>query len=211
MILALLKMQQVVARMRPTGAAIDESALQNIDYGLGDAGNKDVDAKKLFDQTGDIYYRGVDAEGNRVPVPITELANSGFLGQMDGLIKNYQFNYQVIKDELGEDPNLMNAALQPRVTGSNVEASQLQAEYATDYIYRAYLNCMADTGRKISCLLKDSVQYGAAAYRHIVNAEDIGDRIFTTKIQMLPTQQEVAMFEAIMNKRLFQPPTLFYL
>ena len=38
MMLALLKMQQVVARMRPTGAAIDESALQNIDYGLGDAG-----------------------------------------------------------------------------------------------------------------------------------------------------------------------------
>ena len=70
MILALLKMQQVIARMRPTGAAINEDALQAIDYGLGDS-NKDIDYKKLYDQTGDIYYRSRDAEGNPIPIPIT--------------------------------------------------------------------------------------------------------------------------------------------
>ena len=208
MILALLKMQQVVARMRPTGAAIDESALQNIDYGLGDAGNKDVDYKKLYDQTGDIYYRGIDAEGNRVPIPIQELANSGFLAQMDGLIRNYQFNYQILKDELGEDPNLISSALQPRVAAGNVEASQSMAEYATDYIYRAYANCMADTARKISCLLKDSVKYGARAYRSIIKQEDIGDRIFTTKVQFLPTAQEAMKFEAIMNQTIVANPDI---
>lgn len=200
MILALLKMQQVVARMRPTGAAVDESALQNIDYGLGDAGNKSIDYKKLYDQTGDIYYRGIDAEGNRVPVPITELQNSGFLAQMDGLIRNYQFNYQILKDELGEDPNLMSAALQPRVTAGNVEASQAQSEAATDYIYRAYSECMKITARKISCLLKDSVSYGAKAYRNIVGAEDLEGRQFSTDIKLLPTQFEVQRFEAILNQ-----------
>lgn len=208
MILALLKMQQVVARMRPTGAAIDESALQNIDYGLGDAGNKDIDYKKLYDQTGDIYYRGVDAEGNRVPIPIQELANSGFLGQMDGLIKNYQFNYQSLKDELGEDPNLISAALQPRVTAGNVEASQLQAEYATDYIYRAYAECMKITARKVSCLLKDSVTYGSSAYRNLISQEDIGDRIFSTDIKFLPTAQEVQMFQMIVNDAMKSTPEL---
>ena len=200
MILALLKMQQVVARMRPTGAAIDESALQNIDYGLGDAGNKDVDYKKLYDQTGDIYYRGVDAEGNRIPIPITELANSGFLGQMDGLIRNYQFNYQTLKDELGEDPNLISSALQPRVTAGNVQASQTMAEYATDYMYRAYAECMKITSRKISCLLKDSVSYGSRAYRNIVKQQDIGMRQFTTDIKFLPTEIDIQKFEAMMNE-----------
>lgn len=208
MILALLKMQQVVARMRPTGAAIDESALQNIDYGLGEAGNKDIDYKKLYDQTGDIYYRGIDAEGNRVPIPIQELANTGFLGQMDGLIKNYQFNYQTLKDELGEDPNLISAALQPRVTAGNVEASQLQAEYATDYIYRAYSECMKITARKISCLLKDSVVYGSAAYRDLISKENIGDRIFNTDIRFLPTHQEVQMFQLILNDSIKSTPEL---
>jgi len=208
MILALLKMQQVVSRMRPTGAAIDESALQNIDYGLGDEGNKAVDYKKLYDQTGDIYYRGVDADGNRIPIPIQELANSGFLAQMDGLIKSYEFNYKILKDELGEDPNLISAALQPRVTAGNVEASQSMAEFATDYIYHAYKFCMADTARKISCLLKDSVKYGAKAYRDIVKPEDVGERQFTTRVQMLPTQMDIAKFEVIMNEAMRSTPQL---
>lgn len=208
MILALLKMQQVVARMRPTGAAIDESALANIDYGLGDDGNKEIDYKKLYDQTGDIYYRSLDAEGNRVPIPIVELQNSGFLGQMDGLIKNYQFNYQALKDELGEDPNLVSSALQPRVTAGNVEASQTTAEYATDYIYRAYSECMKITARKVSCLLKDSIAYGAKAYRHILKQKDVAGRQFTTNIKFLPTEQDILRFEAMMNQAMMATPEL---
>lgn len=208
MILALLKMQQVVGRMRPTGAAIDETALQNIDYGLGEAGNKGVDYKKLYDQTGDIYYRSVDAEGNKIPIPIIELQNNGFLGQMDGLIKNYQFNYQALKDELGEDPNLISQALQPRVTADNVEASQLQSEYATDYIYNAYAYCMADTARKVACLLKDSVLYGAKAYRKAIGADDISDRNFATKIQFLPSQHRIDMFRALMTETMKSTPEL---
>lgn len=207
MILALLKMQQVVARMRPTGAAIDESALENIDYGLGEAGNKNVDKKKLYDQTGDIYYRSIGPNDERIPIPIQELANSGFLGQMDGLIKLYQFHYQTLKDELGEDPNLISAALQPRVTAGNVEASQSMAEYATDYVYRAYSECMKITARKVSCLLKDSVTYGAAAYRNI-SKEEIAERQFSTDIRFMPTQEDTMKFEAMMNQAIASNPDL---
>lgn len=60
-----MKMQQVVAKMRPTGSAINWDAIQNIDYGTGD-NNKNVDFKTLFDQTGDMYYRGYDAEGSQL-------------------------------------------------------------------------------------------------------------------------------------------------
>lgn len=208
MILSCLKMQQVVARMRPTGAAINEDALQNIDYGLGDAGNKAIDYKKLYDQTGDIYFRGRDAEGNPIPIPITELANSGFLNQMDGLIRNYHFWYQSLKDELGEDPNMITAAVQPRVTAENVMASQAGSENATDYIYRAYTDCMEATARKITCLLKDSVQYGAKAYRHIMKEEDVDGRQFSTLIKFLPTEQDLLRFEAMMQQSLASNPEL---
>lgn len=208
MILALLKMQQVVARMRPTGAAINEDALQNIDYGLGDSGNKALDYKRLYDQTGDIYYRGKDAEGNPIPIPIVELQNTGFLGQMDGLIRDYQFHYQILKDDLGEDPNLISAALQPRVTAGNVEASQQTSENATDYIYNAYAECMKITARKVSCLLKDSVIYGADAYRKIVNEDVVGLRQFTTDIKFLPTDLEVNKFEIMLQQSLASNPDL---
>lgn len=208
MILACLKIQQDVSLAIPPGWTIDESAWQNIDYGLGDDGNKTIDQAKLFFQTGKVFYRGVDAEGNKVPVPVQEIANTGFQQHIEAFARTYQFWYQSLKDELGEDPNLVSSALQPRVTEGNVEASQLQAEYATDYIYRAYAECMKITARKVSCLLKDSITYGAKAYRDIVKQEDVAGRIFTTDIRFLPTQQDIIRFEAMMNQAMMATPEL---
>jgi hypothetical protein len=207
MIIARLKMQQLVAKMRPTGAAVNWDALQNIDYGLGD-GNKAIDVKKLYDQTGDIYYRGRDAEGNSVPVPITELANSGFLAQLQGLILLYDKHYQILKDELGEDPNLIASALQPRVAVSNINTAEQVAQNATDYFYWAYTNCMADTAKKVASLLKTSVQYGANTYRNIVQSDDIASRIFNSRIQMLPDQYELSRFDALLQQALASSPDL---
>ena len=207
MIIARLKMQQLVAKMRPTGAAVNWDALQNIDFGLGDQ-NKSIDVKKLYDQTGDIYYRGRDAEGNPVPVPITELANSGFLSQLQGLIMLYDKHYQILKDELGEDPNLIAAATQPRVAVANINTAEQVAQNATDYFYSAYTACMADTAKKVSSLLKTSVTYGASIYRNILKSDDIAGRIFNAKIQMLPDQYELARFDAMLQQALATSPDL---
>ena len=207
MIIARLKMQQLVAKMRPTGAAVNWDALQNIDYGLGDA-NKGIDVKKLYDQTGDIYYRGRDAEGNPVPVPITELSNSGFLSQLQGLILLYDKHYQILKDELGEDPNLISSALQPRVAVSNINTAEQVAQFATDYFYWAYTNCMADTAKKVASLLKTSVQYGSSVYREILKSDDVAGRIFNSRIQMLPDQYELSRFDAMLQQAMASSPDL---
>ena len=208
MIIARLKMQQLVAKMRPTGSAVNWDALQNIDFGLGDA-NKGIDVKKLYDQTGDIYYRGRDAEGNPVPVPITELSNSGFLSQLQGLILLYDKHYQILKDELGEDPNLIAAAIQPRVAVSNINTAEQVAQNATDYFYSAYTACMADTAKKVACLLKTSVMYGASVYRNILkSSDDIAGRIFNARIQMLPDQYELSRFDAMLQQSLATSPDL---
>lgn len=208
MILACLKIQQDIATSVPPGWIFDETAFQQIDYGLGEAGNKDVDHQRLFMQTGKLWYKGIDAEGNRIPVPVQEIANTGFAAHIEAFIRTYQFWYQTLKDELGEDPNLMSSALQPRVAAGNVESSMLQAEYATDQYYRAYSDCMKMTARKISCLLKDSVQYGSKAYRHILKQEDVKDRVFTTDIRFLPTELDVQKFEAMVQQAIAVQPDL---
>ena len=207
MILALLKIQQVIARLVPSGWAIDETALQEVDYGLGDNNNQ-VDQARYYFQTGLMYYRGIGADGKRMEPPIKELVNNGFVGQMDGLIKSYQFWYQTLKDDLGEDPNLIAKALQPRVTTGNVDAAQQSANEATDQYYRAYAECMKMTARKVSCLLKDSVLYGAKVYRNILSEKDIENRIFNTDIRFLPTQQEVLRFEQYMQQTIAANPDL---
>ena len=205
MILARLKMQQLVAKMRPTGALINWDALQSIDYGLGEA-NKTIDVMKLYDQTGTLYYRGRDDEGNPVPVPITELSNSGFLPQMQGLISLYNFHYSVLKDELGEDPNLGNQALTPRVTTGNIETAQQVAANATDYMYDAYVEVMKQTARKVSCLLHKSVMFGASAYRSLMDEQDVKSRVFNADIRLLPTSQEIMLLDQKMNQAITSNP-----
>jgi hypothetical protein len=205
MILARLKIQQMVAKMVPAGASIDVDALQELDLGLGDS-VKPLEVQKIWEQTGKLYYRGRDAEGNRIPVPITELANTGFAPQLQALIQLYQFHYQVLKDELGEDPNLMNQAAQPRVAASNIEASRQLANNATEYMYDAYIYVMEETAKKVACLLNKSVTHGAKKYRDILKEEDVKDRNFVAKVKMLPTDMEIAKLEAMMNNAIATNP-----
>lgn len=206
-----MRIQQLIAKARPPGAAVNWNAVQNIDYGVGDM-NKDVDYKKLFDQTGDIYYRDRDAEGNPISIPITEIPNTGFLPQLQGYMEAYRFQYQLIKDELGENPDLMNQAIQPRVTGENVVASQQAADNSTNYMYEAYRQLMRETAKKISCLLQKSVLFGAKVYRNILKEKDIENRIFGTDIEMLPTDQEIAVLDARMNQTIASnPDALMYI
>jgi hypothetical protein len=207
MILARLKIQQMVSKMVPAGASIDVDALQELDLGLGDS-VKPLDVQKIWEQTGKLYYRGRDAEGNRIPVPITELANTGFAPQLQALIQLYQFHYQVLKDELGEDPNLMNQAAQPRVAASNIEASRVLANNATEYMYDAYIYVMEESCKKIACLLNKSVTYGAKRYRDLLKQEDVKDRNFVATIKMLPTEIEIANLQAMMNNAIASNPQL---
>lgn len=201
-----LKMQQLIAKMVPVGAAVNVDALQELDLGLAEM-TTPIEAEKIWRQTGTLYYRGRDAEGNPLPVPIVELANAGFLNQMKGLIELYAFHYQVLKDELGEDPNLMTAAAQPRVTSANIEVSQQTANAATDVYYRAYLYLMEDMAKKIACLLNASVKYGANVYANLTK-QDVDERRFSTKFLMMPDQFKIQKFEAFMNAALQKTPDL---
>ena len=207
MILARLKIQQMVAKMVPAGASIDVDAMQELDLGLGDS-VKPLDVQKIWEQTGKLYYRGRDAEGNRIPVPITELANTGFAPQLQALIQLYQFHYQVLKDELGEDPNLMNQAAQPRVAASNIEASRVLANNATEYMYDAYIYVMEETAKKVACLLNKSVTYGAKKYRDLLKEEDVKDRNFVATIKMMPDDLQLANLQAMMNNAIASNPQL---
>lgn len=207
MILTRLKMQQLISRMRPPGSLINESALREIDYGLG-AENTSIDARKLYDQTGDLFYRDKDAAGNPIPVPIVELSNSGFLPQMQALIQKYAYDFSVLKDELGEDPNLINQAATPRVSQGNIQTAIEQGDNATGYMYRAFIYLMEDVAKKMACLMHDSVLYGAKAYRGIMNEKDVRGRVFGTKIQMLPQQYELQNLQAILNQAIASTPDL---
>ena len=207
MILARLKIQQLVAKMKPAGASINVDAMQELDLGLSNS-TTPMEAQRIWEQTGNLYYRGRDAEGRAIPVPIQELANSGFLNQMQGLIELYRFHYQVLRDELGVDPNLPAQASQPRVAASNINNAIQQADDATDYMYDAYLYVMEETAKKVACLLNTSVTYSAKKYREIMKSDEVKGRNFTTKIRMLPTQEEIMRLQATIDTAMAANPDL---
>ncbi len=198
MIIARLKIQQLVAKMKPAGAMINVDALQELDLGLGDV-TKPLEVQKIYEQTGNLYYRGRDAEGNAIPAPINELANAGFVQQMQGLIALYQFHYQVLKDELGIDPNLSQSIAAPRVTSQNAENAMVITDATTEHYYEAYIRCMEDTAKKVACLLNASVTHGAKKYRELLKQDEVAGRNFSTEIQMLPNEQEMAKLDAMVN------------
>lgn len=208
MILSVLKIEQVIAKSRPPGAAINTRALQAIDFGLGDKKNKEIDQKKLYDQTGDLYYYDLDADGKPIPIPIQEIPNTAFQAAIAAHIQSYQFYYGQLRDQLGEDPNLMSQALQPRVTAQNVNSSERAAENSTDYGYDGYLYLMEDTAKKVTCLLKNSVIFGAKAYRDLMKEDQIKGRIYSAVAKMLPTEQEIAVLDAQMNQAIASNPDL---
>lgn len=200
MILCLLRVQQLIAKMRPNGSQVNTRAIREVDLGLAD-GTKPFDVKKVFDQTGDLYYTDMDAEGNIIQGPPVAVApDDGFLPKLQGLIETYQFHQGVLRDELGEDPNLISQAAKPRVTTENINTAQNQSLLATDYFYDSWLNCMKDTAKKVCCLIHDSVSYGAAAYQVLLNEQSVQGRVFTSDIKMLPTEQEQAVLQAMMNE-----------
>ena len=207
MILARLKIQQLVAKMKPAGASINVDALQELDLGLGDS-TKPIEIQKIWEQTGNLYYRGRDAEGNPLPIPINELPNTGFAPQLQALIELYNFHYKVLKDELGEDPSLASQAAMPRVTSENVAAAQVLQNNATDYMYEAYINVMEETAKKVACLLNKSVTYGAKKYRDLLKEEEVRDRDFSTQIKMLPSEIDLVKLDAMMNNAIASNPDL---
>ena len=207
MILARLKIQQLVAKMKPAGASINVDAMQELDLGLSNS-TTPLEAQRIWEQTGNLYYRGRDAEGRAIPVPIQELANSGFMNQMQGLIELYRFHYQVLRDELGVDPNLPSQASQPRVAASNINNAIQQADDATDYMYDAYLYVMEETAKKVACLLNTSVTYEAKKYREIMKSDEVKGRNFSTKIRMLPTQEEMMRLQATIDTAMAANPDL---
>lgn len=199
MTLILLQMEKLITTWKPPGAKVNVNSIRELDLGTANL-YKPLDLEKHYRQTGIYYYTDRDAEDNIIGDPITEIANAGFAENAQGLMQMYQFWYQTLKDELGEDPNLAQQASTPRVTEGNIQTSIQQADNATDYMYDAYLYVMEEAARKTACLMHDSVSFGAKVYNHIIGEDEVENRVFATKVRMLPTEKEIAVLEGMLNQ-----------
>lgn len=204
-ILTRLKIQQIVASMRPPGNAYDITALQEIN--LGEGKMSVLQLKEHQNQTGDWYFSSLDAAGNRVEFPIRPQQNTEGLSQLQALIQVSNYQMDVFRSELGENENSEGQTAKPRVSAENYNTSLEVSYNNTDYMQRAYLYLMEDAGKKVGCLLHDSVCYGGKKYRKIMGEEDLKGRIFSAQAEMLPSESEIAYVDTMVNQTLQANPT----
>jgi hypothetical protein len=206
MILARLKIQQLVAKMRPSGYQYDIDGLQQMDLGNGIV--KPLELQKITDQTGNVYFRSRDAEGNRLENPIRELPNAGSVAQLQQLIELYNYHLQVLRDEIGINEFAEGQSIKPRVGVENVQTSLEVSFNATDYMNDACVSNKGETADKVACLLHDSVEFGSREYRKLMEEKNVKNRNFKVKIEMLPNTEELTNLDNMINMAMANQPDL---
>tara|TARA_Y100001937_G_scaffold122713_1_gene184343 strand:- start:1266 stop:3653 length:2388 start_codon:yes stop_codon:yes gene_type:complete len=212
--LAHLKMQQVMAKARPKGAAFEIGSLENVSKGDGGTFTP-LELQEIFDQTGNIYYRRTDDEGNATNAfPVQELEN-GIGRDMMQLIQIYQHNLNMIRDVTG-----VNEARDGAKPSSDalvgIQKMQLMASNnATRSVNDGYLKIIEDTGESICLKLQDIVKYdkpfsgymkalGQAVMKTVNLNKDISLHEFGIDIQVEPDEEERAQLEQSIQLSLAQ-------
>lgn len=202
MTLAHLKIQQLVAKLRPSGLIIDIDSLSDISLGQG-KNVTPLELQKIYDQTGNIYYRRRTEDGDGMnDLPIREAPNSSSIGQIQELITVYNHYLERLRDEIGVNEYREGATVNPKI-GLGVQQAQIAASNnATDFIYDAFLSVYQQTSLKIAILLYDSVLYGGQQYREYLNPKEIEGRVFDVKIEILPDDRERQFVESMIQTAL---------
>jgi len=202
MTLAHLKIQQLIAKLRPSGLIIDIDSLSDINIGQAKALTP-LELQAVYDQTGNIYYKRRTEDGDSSNgVPIQEAPNSGSVSQIQQLIMVYNHYLERLRDEIGVNEYREGSGVNPKL-GLGVQQAQIQASNnATDFIYDAYLSLYQQTAFKISLLLYDSVIYGGKQYSEYLNPEKVSGKTFDVKIEVMPDEKERQFLEGMIQTAL---------
>jgi hypothetical protein len=202
MTLAHLKIQQLIAKLRPSGLIIDIDSLSDINIGQAKALSP-LELQAVYDQTGNIYYKRRTEDGDQMNgLPIQEAPNSGSVSQIQQLIMVYNHYLDRLRDEIGVNEYREGSGVNPKL-GLGVQQAQIQASNnATDFIYDAYLSLYQQTAFKISLLLYDSVIYGGKQYSEYLNPEKVSGKTFDVKIEVMPDEKERQFLEGMIQTAL---------
>jgi hypothetical protein len=195
MCLTHLKIQQLVAKMRPDGYAVDIRNMAEIDLGNGPM--NPLQLQSVADQTGIVYYEGMDEDGEtRKDIPIKPLENNNAVSKLQSLIQTYNFYQEQLRDTLGVNEYTEGASVNPKL-GLGVLQNQVSAgNRSTEFLYEAYIDFLNGIAKRISILEWYSCIDGKVAD---ISAEEMRSKQFDINISMLPTETEKAYLNELVN------------
>ena len=212
--LAHLKLQQVIAKARPKGAAFELGSLENVSKGDGGTFTP-LELQEIYDQTGNIYYRTMSDTGEASgAVPVQELDN-GIGSDMEKLISIYAHNLQMIRDVTGVN-EAREGAKPPSEALVGVQKLQIMASNnATKNINDGYLSITKRVAECVCMRLQDVLEskrkkmsYTNALGKSVVTMfgvnKDISMNEFGIILEVAPDEEEKTQLEANLQMSLAQ-------
>jgi len=216
--LAHLKIQQLVAKARPKGLAIEVGGLENVTKGDGGATWDPLELQSIYDQTGNFYYRRLDDEGNASSgPPIMELEN-GIGRDLGNLISIYNYNLERIRDVTGINEARDGSTPSKDSLIGVQKMALMSSNNATRGLNNAYFNIIGRASRSIVRRVQDVVNYlgefeiydqalGTAAVNSFKDIDDMRDIDFGVFIDVMPDEEQKQLLEqniqvSIANKEL---------
>ena len=210
-----LKMQQLIAKTRPKGMAIELGSIEGVTKGDGNTFTP-LEIQDVYEQTGNLYFRTLDDGGAATgsPRPVQELSG-GIGGALQELILSYRYNVERLREVTGVNEVREGSAPNKESLVGVQKMALLASNNATRYINDAYVNIMERTAFCASLALQDLVNY-KGAYKGYIDAlgettlkvVDIGKDVtlheFGIKVQALPDEEEKAMLEQNIQQSLAQ-------
>jgi len=203
--LAHLKIQHVLAKARPKGAAFEVGSLENVSKGDGGTFTP-LELQEIYDQTGNIYYRRIDDEGNMTgAVPIAELEN-GIGRDFGTLIGVYNHNLQMIRDVTGVNEARDASKPSSEALVGVQKLALLASNNATRDINDAYLSVTRSLSQSISIRMQDLVNFknlhgmyvnviGDTAMHSIDMMKKLSIHEFGITLEVAPNEEEKQMME----------------
>ena len=202
MLLIRMKMQQLIALMKPDGFSVDISGFRDVDLGTGKS-IEPLQLMKIYDQTGRVFWDSTGDDGQQKAFPIQQLPNNGNVAQLNTLISQYNFNLERLREEMGISEYRDGSSV-PVKTGLGVMQQQIQSSNsATEYIYDGFTNVMEETTEKVSMMLWDTVVFKAGKYKEMEGYDmTLMDMTFDVKVELLPDEQKRAELNNFMMQAL---------
>lgn len=205
--LTILKIKQLIARLAPDGYAIDVDALDSMDLGTGKVLDP-LDVMEIARQTGDLFYRGKDEDGNPNQIPARPNMTS-IADKLSSLVTVYNFELENIRSYLGMNEFRDGTANKSRTAAAFAQSQLEQSNMATEFIYRGWVRLMSSVVKNLGLRSWYALKYGSedkGLLRYlgstnidfIKNQKDLIATAFDFEYSVVLTREEKMLLEQTM-------------
>lgn len=155
--LAILRMQNVLAKTPPSGIKMDIDAIMELDMGTGIGKVGPMKLREIYQQTGDVYYSGSKISGDQANKNPIEQLLSSYGGMLQEQMGVYNFELNCIRDYLGINEVKDGSGVNPRLGLGVMQGQVAASNMSTAHIYGGYVSVLTDTAKAIAIMLWDAL------------------------------------------------------